>query len=85
MSTTSPGLAYERYCEVAQMHWRPEVPSIAAIAAASPDPPNRKPPIVEMPIVTGSFQRNGLWVGSSPRKLRESMAARSYVLPRPDP
>jgi hypothetical protein len=74
MSTTSPGFAYDRYCAVAHTQPRPEVPSIAEIAAARPDPPKRKFPVVEMPSVTGSFQRNGLWVGSSPRKVRESMA-----------
>ena len=74
MSTTSPGFAYDRYCAVAQTHWRPDVPSIAEIAAPRPEPPNRKFPVVEMPSVTGNFQRNGLWVGSRPRNVRESMA-----------
>ena len=46
----------------------------AEIAAPRPEPPNRKFPVVEMPSVTGSFQRNGLCVGSSPRNVRESMA-----------
>ena len=77
MSTYSPGRANERYWAVAQIVSRPDVPSIAAIAAPRPAPPNMKSPPVQMPGVTGSFQRNRLWVGSRPRKVRVSMRRRS--------
>ena len=74
MSSTSSGRAYDRYCPVAHTHWRADVASSAAIAAASPEPPNMKLPGVEIPCVTGSFQRKRLWVGSRPRNVWESMA-----------
>ena len=45
MSTTSPGRA-DRYCPAAQIVERPDVPSMAAIAAPNPAPPNRKSPPV---------------------------------------
>src|SRR3954451_24098772 len=45
------------------------------IAAPSPQPPNRKLPPVDTPGTTGSTQRCGLWVGSSPRNCRASMWA----------
>ena len=31
------------------------------------------PPVVEIPVVTGNFQRKRLCVGSTPRKVRESI------------
>jgi hypothetical protein len=55
----------------------PDVPSIAEIAAARPEPPKRNPPEVEIPGVTGSFQRNLLCVDSRPRNVRESMYCES--------
>ena len=48
------------------------------MAAPSPAPPNMKSPPVQIPGVTGSFQRNRLCVGSSPRKVRVSIGAGSY-------
>ena len=49
------------------------MPSMAAIAAPSPAPPNKKSPPVQIPAVTGSFQRKRLCVGSSPRNVRVSI------------
>ena len=56
-STTSPRVAYARYCAVAQTHWRPLVPSSAEMAAPRPHPPNRKPPRVTSPGPTSSDHR----------------------------
>ena len=47
-SITSGDRAYDRYCAVAHTTGRPVVPSIATMAAASPQPPNRNPPPVEI-------------------------------------
>jgi hypothetical protein len=57
MSRTLGGLAYERYCAVAQITGRSVVPSSASMAAPRPQPPNRKPPPVHNPGVTGSAHR----------------------------
>ena len=77
MSTTSPGRAYDRYWPVAQIVGPAATcASSAAIAAPSPAPPNRKSPPVQIPGVTGSFQRNRLCVGSRPRNVRVSIAGR---------
>src|SRR5262245_14087837 len=78
MSSTSPGLANDRYWPVAQTSGRPLVPSSAEIAAAKPHPPNRNAPLVQRWRSTGSVQRNGLWVCSSPRNARESMRLACY-------
>jgi hypothetical protein len=59
---------------VAHTTGRPVVPSIAAIDAPRAHPPNRNGPTVEMPGVTGSTQRMGLWVGSRPSQVRASIA-----------
>ena len=56
------------------MQSRPLVPSIAEIAAPSPQPPNRKLPIVLRLGVTAMLHRNGLWLCSRPRNERLSMA-----------
>jgi hypothetical protein len=47
---------------------------MAAMAAPSAQPPNRKGPTVEIPGVTGNTQRIGLWVGSRPSQVRASIA-----------
>src|SRR3954447_20941309 len=75
MSIMSGGRAYDRYCAVAQMTGRSVVRSSASMAAPRPHPPNRKLPPVDTPGTTGSTQRCGLWVGSSPRNCRASMWA----------
>src|SRR4051812_17551470 len=75
MSIISGGRAYDRYCAVAQITGRSVVRSSASMAAPSPQPPKRKLPPVDTPGTTGSTQRCGLWVGSSPRNCRASMWA----------
>src|SRR4051812_36390146 len=72
MSTVRPVWAYVRYWAVAHTQRRPDVASIASIAAARPTPPNRNPIGVTSPGVTGSFQRKRLCVGSRPRNVRVS-------------
>src|SRR3954453_7596761 len=57
------------------MTGRSVVRSSASMAAPSPQPPNRKLPPVDTPGTTGSTQRCGLCVGSSPRNCRASMWA----------
>src|SRR6187397_1157510 len=72
MSTVRPVWAYVRYWAVAHTHGRPDVASIASIAAARPTPPYRNPIGVTSPDVTGSFQRKRLCVASRPRNVRVS-------------
>ena len=76
-SITAGGRANDRYCAVAQTIGRPVLPSIAEIAAPRPHPPNRKLCPVEMPGVTGSTHRRGLWVGSRPSHSRASTVGHS--------
>ncbi len=54
---------------------RSELPSRAAMAAPSPQPPKRNWWPVEIPGVIGSTQRIGLWVGSRPSQAGASIGA----------
>src|SRR6516165_2285431 len=74
MSSTLPTGAYDRYWAVAHTAGRSLASSMAATAAASPQPPKRKLAGLATPGVTGSRHRSGSAVASSPRNLWASTA-----------
>ena len=69
---------------VAQMTGLVLLCSMAAMAAPRAQPPKRNGAGVEMPGVTGSTQRMGLWVGSSPSHLRASIGQDCRAAAAPD-